>query len=125
MFIMVLIVFGVCWLPYNAYFLYTYYHAHLLSEPYTQHVFLAFFWLAMANSAFNPIIYFLMSAKGSCTNISAMFYTDCVLLKELATAEAVHDLPPVPALPVRHLPDGLDPADRTAGGLPGLADRRS
>ena len=26
MFIVVLIVFGVCWLPYHAYFLFTYYH---------------------------------------------------------------------------------------------------
>ena len=31
--------------------------------PGTQHVFLAFFWLAMANSAVNPIIYFHMDAK--------------------------------------------------------------
>ena len=31
--------------------------------PGTQHVFLAFFWLAMANSAVNPIIYFYMDAK--------------------------------------------------------------
>ena len=34
-----------------------------MSYKYTQHVFLAFFWLAMANSAVNPIIYFLMNAK--------------------------------------------------------------
>ena len=27
MFIVVLIVFGVCWLPYHAYFFYTYYHS--------------------------------------------------------------------------------------------------
>ena len=32
-------------------------------QPHSQHVFLAFFWLAMANSAVNPIIYFLMNAK--------------------------------------------------------------
>ena len=28
-----------------------------------QHIFLAFFWLAMANSAINPLIYFQMNAK--------------------------------------------------------------
>jgi tachykinin receptor 3 len=33
------------------------------SQSYTQHVFLSFFWLAMANSAVNPVIYFLMNAK--------------------------------------------------------------
>ena len=82
MFIVVLIVFGLCWLPYHAYFIYNYY-ADLASQvsshwstqqyilgpdwsspqPHSQHVFLAFFWLAMANSAVNPIIYFLMNAK--------------------------------------------------------------
>ena len=32
-------------------------------ETNTQHIFLAFFWLAMANSALNPLIYFSMHAK--------------------------------------------------------------
>jgi tachykinin-like receptor len=63
MFIVVLIVFGVCWLPYHAYFLFTYYHTEARSYPGTQHIFLAFFWLAMANSAINPVIYFHMDAK--------------------------------------------------------------
>ena len=35
----------------------------VIGYKYTQHVFLAFFWLAMANSAFNPLIYFSMNAK--------------------------------------------------------------
>ena len=35
----------------------------VMSYKYTQHVFLAFFWLAMANSALNPLIYFSMNAK--------------------------------------------------------------
>ena len=63
MFVVVLIVFGVCWLPYHAYFIYSYYNTSILSQSYTQHLFLAAFWLAMANSAINPIIFFLMSAK--------------------------------------------------------------
>lgn len=62
MFIVVLIVFGVCWLPYHTYFIYNYY-ADIASHSYTQHVFLAFFWLAMFNSAINPVIYCLMNAK--------------------------------------------------------------
>jgi tachykinin-like receptor len=63
MFIVVLIVFGVCWLPYHAYFLYTYYHVDTRSYSGMQHIFLTFFWLAMANSAINPLIYFQMNAK--------------------------------------------------------------
>ena len=83
MFIVVLIVFGLCWLPYHAYFFYTYYHVvtindhndalipnhtcmfhqHSRRHASTQHIFLAFFWLAMANSAINPLIYFQMNAK--------------------------------------------------------------
>ena len=35
----------------------------LVTKWYAQHIFLLFFWLAMANSAVNPIIYFLMDAK--------------------------------------------------------------
>ena len=34
-----------------------------MKHQYTQHVFLLFYWLAMANSAINPIIYFIMNAK--------------------------------------------------------------
>ena len=79
MFIVVLLLFGLCWLPYHTYFIYTYYHVVMIkkfcsylyffcsqafvSQSYTQHVFLLFFWLAMANSAVNPVIYFLMNAK--------------------------------------------------------------
>ena len=34
-----------------------------MGYKYTQHIFLSFFWLAMANSALNPLIYFSMNAK--------------------------------------------------------------
>ena len=80
MFIVILIVFGVCWLPYHSYFIYTYHNTvriilvmtiflsifspqSVMGYKYTQHVFLAFFWLAMTNSALNPLIYFSMNAK--------------------------------------------------------------
>ena len=36
---------------------------YVMSYRYTQHIFLAFFWLAMANSALNPLVYFSMNAK--------------------------------------------------------------
>ena len=93
MLVVILIIFGLCWLPYHAYFILAYYHPvsvdftfclcgfyrirtrlknigvlfsstqAVASHPSTQHIFLIFFWLAMANSAINPIIYFIMSAR--------------------------------------------------------------
>ena len=36
---------------------------HSRRHASTQHIFLAFFWLAMANSALNPLVYFSMNAK--------------------------------------------------------------
>ena len=39
------------------------FNQHSRRHASTQHIFLAFFWLAMANSAINPLIYFQMNAK--------------------------------------------------------------
>ena len=63
MFITVVVVFGICWFPYHAYFLYTYHHKDIITKPAIQHVYLASFWLAMANSMINPIIYYFMNAR--------------------------------------------------------------
>jgi len=63
MFIVILIIFGVCWLPYHVYFLVLFYYPTVASHLYAQHIFLIFFWFAMANSAINPIVYFIMNAK--------------------------------------------------------------
>ena len=63
MFIVVVIIFAVCWFPYHAYFIYTYHHTSLLKKPFIQHVYLGFYWLAMANSVFNPLIYYWMNAR--------------------------------------------------------------
>merc|ERR1711974_389887 len=32
-------------------------------QPYIQHVYLGFYWLAMSNSMFNPLIYYWMNAR--------------------------------------------------------------
>ncbi len=63
MFITVVVVFGICWFPYHAYFLYTYHDKDIISNPVIQHVYLGFYWLAMANSMINPIIYYFMNAR--------------------------------------------------------------
>ncbi|XP_038219388.1 tachykinin-like peptides receptor 86C [Zerene cesonia] len=63
MFVLVVMVFALCWLPYHAYFVLVYHHQALASAPFAQHIYLAFYWLAMANSMFNPLIYYWMSNK--------------------------------------------------------------
>ncbi|CAG4970294.1 unnamed protein product [Parnassius apollo] len=63
MFVLVVVVFALCWLPYHAYFVLVYHHQSLASSPLAQHIYLAFYWLAMANSMFNPLIYYWMSNK--------------------------------------------------------------
>ncbi|XP_031770412.1 tachykinin-like peptides receptor 86C isoform X3 [Galleria mellonella] len=63
MFVLVVMVFALCWLPYHAFFVLAYHHHSLTSGPLAQHMYLAFYWLAMANSMFNPLIYYWMSNK--------------------------------------------------------------
>ncbi|XP_041970883.1 tachykinin-like peptides receptor 86C [Aricia agestis] len=63
MFILVIVIFGICWLPYHSYFIYTHFNPSILYMKYVQHVYLAFYWLAMANAMVNPIIYYWMNAK--------------------------------------------------------------
>ncbi|XP_053605647.1 tachykinin-like peptides receptor 86C isoform X2 [Plodia interpunctella] len=63
MFVLVVMVFALCWLPYHSYFVLVYHHQSLASSPFSQHIYLGFYWLAMANSMFNPLIYYWMSNK--------------------------------------------------------------
>ncbi|KOB70400.1 Neuropeptide receptor A32 [Operophtera brumata] len=63
MFILVIVIFGICWLPYHTYFIYTHFHPSILYMKYVQHMYLGFYWLAMANAMVNPLIYYWMNAK--------------------------------------------------------------
>ncbi|CAH4038252.1 unnamed protein product [Pieris brassicae] len=63
MFILVIVIFGLCWLPYHSYFIFTHFYPSVLYMKYIQHVYLGFYWLAMANAMVNPIIYYWMNAK--------------------------------------------------------------
>ncbi|XP_059468472.1 tachykinin-like peptides receptor 86C [Neocloeon triangulifer] len=63
MFIIIVLIFAVCWLPYHAYFIYTHHYSSVAYTKYVQHLYLAFYWLAMANSMVNPLIYYWMNAR--------------------------------------------------------------
>ena len=63
MFIAVVIVFAICWLPYHLYFIFTYHFNELTKSPMVQHVYLGFYWLAMSNSMFNPFVYYWMNSR--------------------------------------------------------------
>ncbi|GFQ88847.1 tachykinin-like peptides receptor 86C [Trichonephila clavata] len=63
MLIAIVVLFGVCWLPYHIYFLYVYHHQEAIVSDYIQHVYLAIYWLAMSNSCYNPIVYYWMNSR--------------------------------------------------------------
>ncbi|GFG38803.1 hypothetical protein Cfor_02815, partial [Coptotermes formosanus] len=63
MFIIVVSIFAFCWLPYHGYFIYAYHNNSIASSSYVQHMYLAFYWLAMSNAMVNPLIYYWMNNK--------------------------------------------------------------
>ncbi|XP_076318139.1 tachykinin-like peptides receptor 86C [Tachypleus tridentatus] len=58
MLIVIVLIFAICWLPYHVFFLYTYHYPETAYTDYVQPMFLVFYWLAMSNSVYNPIIYY-------------------------------------------------------------------
>lgn len=63
MLVSIMMLFAICWLPYHIYFLYTYYNSEVLQTQFIQHVYLAIYWLAMSNSCYNPIVYYIMNSR--------------------------------------------------------------
>ncbi|XP_050726319.1 tachykinin-like peptides receptor 86C isoform X2 [Eriocheir sinensis] len=63
MFIVIVVVFMLCWLPQQGFFLYQYHNSQVLDSAHIQHIYLGFYWLAMANAMVNPIIYYWMNAR--------------------------------------------------------------
>ena len=56
MFVVIISVFGICWLPYHVYFIYSYHNPDIMRFPHIKNIYLGFYWLAMANCAVNPIV---------------------------------------------------------------------
>ena len=63
MMVAVVVIFGLCWLPYHTYFIVVQMHESIRHTPYIQQIYLLIYWLAMSNSLYNPIIYCLMNAR--------------------------------------------------------------
>jgi tachykinin receptor 3 len=63
MMIMVVLIFAVCWLPQNVYFIVTSYYPSVTTYPYIQEIYLGIYFLAMSNSMYNPIIYCIYSDR--------------------------------------------------------------
>ncbi|XP_046643009.1 neuromedin-K receptor-like isoform X2 [Daphnia pulicaria] len=63
MFMVIVMLFAVCWLPYHGYFVYQFIDDQVISYKYVQHIFLAFYWLAMSNAMINPLVYYYMNAR--------------------------------------------------------------
>ncbi|KZC12337.1 Tachykinin-like peptides receptor 86C [Dufourea novaeangliae] len=63
MFITVIAIFAVCWLPYQGFFIFVYHHRQFTKISYVQHIYLSCYWLAMSNAMVNPIIYYWMNSR--------------------------------------------------------------
>lgn len=63
MFMVVVTLFVVCWLPYHAYFVYQFIDEDVISSKHVQHVFLSFYWMAMSNTMINPLVYYYMNTR--------------------------------------------------------------
>lgn len=63
MLLIVVILFTVSWLPYHAYFIYLFHHPAAAYADCIQHVYLAMYLLAMAHTAYNPIVYYCMNQR--------------------------------------------------------------
>lgn len=67
MFIAIVSIFAICWLPYHMFFIYAYHNNQVASTKYVQHMYLGFYWLAMSNAMVNPIIYYWMNKRWDCS----------------------------------------------------------
>ncbi|KAF2367701.1 G protein-coupled receptor rhodopsin-like [Trinorchestia longiramus] len=63
MMIVVVTMFGVCWLPYHLYFIIVDKFPEITTYRHTQTIYLFIYWLAMSNSMYNPIIYCWLNDK--------------------------------------------------------------
>ena len=81
MMVFVVIVFGVCWLPYHLYFLLASAVPAMTLNPNMQQIYLVIYWIAMSNSMYNPIIYCWMNERYQLFTICIQPFTCNVILR--------------------------------------------
>ncbi|XP_064102490.1 RYamide receptor-like [Macrobrachium nipponense] len=59
----VVLVYSLCWLPFNMLIVITDFHEELIFWPHIHHVWFVFHWLAMSHACYNPLILCWMNAK--------------------------------------------------------------
>ncbi|XP_052069285.1 tachykinin-like peptides receptor 99D [Mytilus californianus] len=84
MMVMVIIIFGICWLPYHLYFVLVS-TTNITRMKYIQEFYLVIYWLAMSNSMYNPIIYCWMNAKFRQGFVRAFCCCPCAPCKRIRT----------------------------------------
>lgn len=77
MMIVVVSVFGTCWLPYHIYFIYSNIDPRINHWAYIQETYLAIYWLAMSNSMINPMIYFAMNNRFRQGFLQVFYFFTC------------------------------------------------
>ncbi|XP_052268989.1 tachykinin-like peptides receptor 99D [Dreissena polymorpha] len=63
MMIVVVLIFGICWLPMHAYYLLTSHYRSITEYKYIQQIYIIIYLMAMSNSMYNPIIYGWMNSR--------------------------------------------------------------
>ncbi|CAH1794500.1 unnamed protein product [Owenia fusiformis] len=63
MMIVIVAIFAVCWFPMHLYYIIVYHFPDLTLQPFVQHLYLVFYWLAMSNSMYNPLVYCWMNQR--------------------------------------------------------------
>ena len=61
MLVVLTLIFGFSWLPYQFYFVLIDYYPRITNMTGIQHIFLGFYWLAMSHATVNPVVYYFMN----------------------------------------------------------------